>query len=74
MFNRDSTHGGVDNVEEDMANAKRNSLLQNKTHANHFFGAPTGADTFHDTVNSGFGPKMVQPPMIVGKAKIPSDL
>lgn len=41
---------------------------------NHFFGAPTGAMEFFETINRGFNAKKVQPPMLMGKAKVPSEL
>lgn len=61
-----------DETDKDFAEAKRGSIMH-KTTASHFFGAPTGVDLFVDSVNSAFT-KKVQPPMVIGKAKVPSDL
>ena len=56
----------------DFAEAKRSSLMH-KTTASNFFGPATGADIFADSLASAFT-KRVQPPMVMGKAKVPSDL
>ena len=61
-----------DGTANDLAEAKRSSVMH-KTTASHFFGAPTGADLFGESINSAFTRK-VQPPMVMGKAKVPSDL
>ena len=53
------------------SDAKINSMRKHT--ASHFFGVPTGAESFYETMMSGFS-KKVQPPMLVGKAKVPSDL
>ena len=59
---------------EDLAAVKRNSVKQQST-ANHFFGSPTESHLFTETMATGFeSKKLVQPPMLSGKAKIPSDL
>ena len=48
---------------------------KNSTVTNHFFGAPTGAVEFSNMMMmTGSTTKKVQPPMLTGKAKIPSDL
>ena len=50
-------------------------MLQRQSNTgSHFFGAPTGADQFYDTIGHSMGRKLQQPPMLAGKAKIPSDL
>ena len=61
-----------------MPKTKNNAnLLRRSANASgtHFFGAPTGAETYFESVSNGFKTnKLVQPPMLVGRAKKPDDL
>ena len=72
------TIGSNQQTIEDIAEAKRNSIHQQKT-ATNFFVAPTGStDQFYDTMMSSglstISKKLQQPPMLAGKGKVPSDL
>ena len=41
----------------DLAEAKRNSVIKQNSTANHFFGEPTGAEAFYENLMTGVGPK-----------------
>ena len=59
-------------TDDDIADTKRHSL---KLTQKQYFGTATGQEQFFDTMMSGFSQKKIQqPPMLVGKAKVPSDL
>ena len=61
-------------MQEDLFQAKRDSRRQQST-ASNFFGKATGTDLMIDNLAHGFFKKKIeQPPMLFGKAQVPSQL